>query len=79
MRSVKRVLCFNEMGCQQNKRSCKLQTTGIIFSERRRLQLRSWDDREKQMAPPLPRRPRLRFSAEVALLEATSRGDAAEG
>lgn len=43
------------------------------------MQLKKWDDREKQMPPPLPRRPRLKFSAEVALLEAASRDDAAEG
>uniref|UniRef100_A0A0M3J268 ANK_REP_REGION domain-containing protein n=1 Tax=Anisakis simplex TaxID=6269 RepID=A0A0M3J268_ANISI len=40
--------------------------------------LKKCDEREKQMAPPPPRRPRLKFSAEVALLEATSRADAAE-
>lgn len=51
----------------------------FFFRERRRLQLKKWDDREKQMPPPLPRRPRLKFSAEVALLEAASRDDAAEG
>ncbi|VDN50906.1 unnamed protein product [Dracunculus medinensis] len=49
-----------------------------LARERRRLQLKKWDDREKQMPPPLPRRPRLKFSAEVALLEAASRDDAAE-
>lgn len=31
------------------------------------------------MTPTPPRRQRLKFSPEVALLEATSRGDAAEG
>lgn len=51
----------------------------MFFSERRRIQLRNWDEREKQMTPTPPRRQRLKFSPEVALLEATSRGDAAEG
>ncbi|CAG9536662.1 unnamed protein product [Cercopithifilaria johnstoni] len=49
-----------------------------LARERRRLQLRNWDEREKQMTPTPPRRQRLKFSPEVALLEATGRGDAAE-
>ncbi|VDN86594.1 unnamed protein product [Brugia pahangi] len=49
-----------------------------LARERRRIQLRNWDEREKQMTPTLPRRQRLKFSPEVALLEATSRGDAVE-
>uniref|UniRef100_A0A915BSP5 ANK_REP_REGION domain-containing protein n=2 Tax=Parascaris univalens TaxID=6257 RepID=A0A915BSP5_PARUN len=49
-----------------------------LARERRRLQLKKCDEREKQLAPPPPRRPRLKFSAEVALLEATGRADATE-
>ncbi|VDM95928.1 unnamed protein product [Thelazia callipaeda] len=49
-----------------------------LARERRRIQLRNWDDREKQMTPTPPRRQRLKFSPEVALLEATSRGDTTE-
>lgn len=37
------------------------------------------EQREKSLAPPPPRNQRLKFSPEVALLEATSRGDAEEG
>lgn len=47
--------------------------------ERRRDQLRKCDERERSLPPPRPRRPRLRFSPEVALLEATGRADAVEG
>ncbi|VDK63393.1 unnamed protein product, partial [Cylicostephanus goldi] len=47
--------------------------------ERRRDQLRKCDERERSLPPPRPRRQRLRFSPEVALLEATGRADAAEG
>uniref|UniRef100_A0A8L8KRY0 ANK_REP_REGION domain-containing protein n=1 Tax=Heligmosomoides polygyrus TaxID=6339 RepID=A0A8L8KRY0_HELPZ len=46
--------------------------------ERRRDQLRKCDERERSLPPPRPRRPRLRFSPEVALLEATGRADAVE-
>uniref|UniRef100_A0A1I7VAI0 ANK_REP_REGION domain-containing protein n=1 Tax=Loa loa TaxID=7209 RepID=A0A1I7VAI0_LOALO len=49
-----------------------------LARERRRIQLRNWDEREKQMTPTLPRHQRLKFSPEVALLEATSRGDSVE-
>ncbi|EJD73971.1 hypothetical protein LOAG_18646, partial [Loa loa] len=49
-----------------------------LYIERRRIQLRNWDEREKQMTPTLPRHQRLKFSPEVALLEATSRGDSVE-
>ncbi|CAD5206848.1 unnamed protein product [Bursaphelenchus okinawaensis] len=40
----------------------------------RRIQKQAADRREKQLPPPRPRNPRLRFSPHVALLEATSRG-----
>ncbi|CAD6186359.1 unnamed protein product [Caenorhabditis auriculariae] len=49
-----------------------------LAKERRRLQLRKNDERERALPPPRPRRPRLKFSAEVALLEATGRADVAE-
>ncbi|VDO34770.1 unnamed protein product [Haemonchus placei] len=49
-----------------------------LAKERRRDQLRKCDERERSLPPPRPRRPRLRFSPEVALLEATGRADAAE-
>ncbi|VDL73493.1 unnamed protein product [Nippostrongylus brasiliensis] len=50
-----------------------------LAKERRRDQLRKCDERERSLPPPRPRRPRLRFSPEVALLEATGRADASEG
>lgn len=50
-----------------------------LARERRRHQLLKFDERERITTPPDPRKPRLTFGAEVALLEATSRGDAAEG
>ena len=60
--------------------------TEIVFSiqsfisrERRRIQLRMNDERERSLPPPRPRRQRLRFCPEVALLDATGRADAAEG
>ncbi|VDD86830.1 unnamed protein product [Enterobius vermicularis] len=46
--------------------------------QRRREQLLINEQREKSLAPPPPRNQRLKFSPEVALLEATSRGDAEE-
>lgn len=49
-----------------------------LARERRSVQLRSADDRERALPPPRPRRQRLRFSPEVALLEATGRNDIAE-
>ncbi|CAJ0592538.1 unnamed protein product [Cylicocyclus nassatus] len=49
-----------------------------LAKERRRDQLRKCDERERSLPPPRPRRQRLRFSPEVALLEATGRADAAE-
>uniref|UniRef100_A0A1I7YI30 ANK_REP_REGION domain-containing protein n=1 Tax=Steinernema glaseri TaxID=37863 RepID=A0A1I7YI30_9BILA len=49
-----------------------------LAKDRRRTQLRLNDERERSLGPPPPRRPRLTFSAEVALLDATGRGDIAE-
>lgn len=49
-----------------------------LAKDRRRVQLRKADERERALPAPRPRRPRLKFSAEVALLEATSRADANE-
>uniref|UniRef100_A0A0N5ABC5 ANK_REP_REGION domain-containing protein n=1 Tax=Syphacia muris TaxID=451379 RepID=A0A0N5ABC5_9BILA len=51
---------------------------GLYERQRRRQQLQISEEREKLLAPPAPRRQRLKFSPEVALLEATSRGDAVE-
>ncbi|KAH7727744.1 protein phosphatase 1 regulatory inhibitor subunit 16A [Aphelenchoides avenae] len=50
----------------------------LLAKERRRQQLASNHERENRLPPPPPRNPRLRFRPEVALLEATSRGDANE-
>ncbi|PAV59821.1 hypothetical protein WR25_08032 [Diploscapter pachys] len=49
-----------------------------LAKERRRIQLRMNDERDRSLPPPRPRRPRLRFCPEVALLDATGRADAAE-
>ncbi|MFH4974024.1 hypothetical protein AB6A40_000733 [Gnathostoma spinigerum] len=49
-----------------------------LARERRRMQLKKFDEREKQIPPPPLRRPRLKFSPEVALLEATGRADCVE-
>lgn len=46
-----------------------------LARDRRSHQLRYNLEREAKMPPPAQRRPRLRFSADVALLEATVRGD----
>lgn len=43
------------------------------------MQLASNQDQERLLPPVPPRRPRLKFSAEVALLEAAGRGDYHEG
>lgn len=50
-----------------------------LARERRALQLQKCLDRDRVASSPPPRRPRLTFGAEIALLEATSRGDADEG
>jgi hypothetical protein len=50
-----------------------------LARDRRSHQLRYNLEREAKMPPPAQRRPRLRFSADVALLEATVRGDHQEG
>jgi hypothetical protein len=50
-----------------------------LARERRSQQLRLNLERETQLPPPAQRRPRLRFSPDVALLEATVRGDTQEG
>ncbi|KAI6178521.1 hypothetical protein M3Y98_00509600 [Aphelenchoides besseyi] len=49
-----------------------------LARERRKVQLEACRERERQLPPPRPRMPRLVFSPEVALLEATSRADAVE-
>uniref|UniRef100_A0A0K0DLY2 ANK_REP_REGION domain-containing protein n=1 Tax=Angiostrongylus cantonensis TaxID=6313 RepID=A0A0K0DLY2_ANGCA len=49
-----------------------------LAKERRREQLRRWEERDRSLPPARPRRQRLRFSPEVALLEATGRADAVE-
>lgn len=49
------------------------------YRERREQQLAVWRERERILPPPAPRRPRLQFSPEVALLEATIRNDPQEG
>ena len=49
-----------------------------LARRRRAIQLEANVTRERALPPPPPRRARLRFSPEVALLEATSRGDYAE-
>ncbi|ULU10863.1 hypothetical protein L5515_000906 [Caenorhabditis briggsae] len=49
-----------------------------LARDRRRLQLRKNDERERALPPPRPRRQRLHFAAEVELLEATCRADYAE-
>ncbi|KAI1721684.1 ankyrin repeats (3 copies) domain-containing protein [Ditylenchus destructor] len=49
-----------------------------LARQRREQQLISNQNQERILPPPPNRRPRLRFSAEVALLEATGRGDVAE-
>lgn len=46
--------------------------------ERRAIQLRANLERESMLPPVRPRNPRIRFSPEVALLEATGRADVAE-
>uniref|UniRef100_A0A0N4ZF61 ANK_REP_REGION domain-containing protein n=1 Tax=Parastrongyloides trichosuri TaxID=131310 RepID=A0A0N4ZF61_PARTI len=46
-----------------------------LAKERRRIQLKKNEERERALPPPPPRRPRLRFKSEIALLEATVRGD----
>lgn len=46
-----------------------------LAKERRRMQLKKNEERERLLPPPPPRRPRLRFRSEIALLEATVRGD----
>ncbi len=51
----------------------------LIFRERRKQQRRLCEEREAYLPPPPPRQPKLKFSNDVALLEATSRGDALEG
>jgi hypothetical protein len=50
-----------------------------LARERRAQQLRVNMEREAQLPPPAQRRQRLRFSPDVALLEATVRGDPQEG
>lgn len=50
-----------------------------LARERRAEQLRQNATREAQLPMPAQRRPRLRFTPDVALLEATVRGDAQEG
>uniref|UniRef100_A0A915DFN1 ANK_REP_REGION domain-containing protein n=1 Tax=Ditylenchus dipsaci TaxID=166011 RepID=A0A915DFN1_9BILA len=49
-----------------------------LARQRREQQLLSNQNQERILPPPPARRPRLKFSAEVALLEATGRGDVAE-
>lgn len=49
-----------------------------LARERRTQQLRVNMERENQLPPPAQRRPRLKFSPDVALLEATVRGDLQE-
>ncbi|KAI6182866.1 hypothetical protein M3Y97_00426700 [Aphelenchoides bicaudatus] len=49
-----------------------------LARQRREIQLAANMERERMMPPARPRNPRLRFSPEVALLEATGRGDLAE-
>lgn len=49
-----------------------------LAKERREQQLAVWRERERILPPPAPRRPRLQFSPEVALLEATIRNDPQE-
>lgn len=50
-----------------------------LARERRAEQLRQNAAREAQLPMPAQRRPRLRFTPDVALLEATVRGDTQEG
>ncbi|CAB3408528.1 unnamed protein product [Caenorhabditis bovis] len=49
-----------------------------LAKDRRRLQLRRNEERERSLPPPRPHRPRLKFSSEVELLEATCRADYSE-
>jgi protein phosphatase 1 regulatory subunit 16A len=50
----------------------------LLAKDRRRDQLHLNNERETRLPPPPPRNPRLRFSPDVEILEATSRGDANE-
>jgi hypothetical protein len=49
-----------------------------LAKQRREIQLAANMERERMMLPARARNPRLRFSPEVALLEATGRADLAE-
>uniref|UniRef100_A0A914I6M8 ANK_REP_REGION domain-containing protein n=1 Tax=Globodera rostochiensis TaxID=31243 RepID=A0A914I6M8_GLORO len=49
-----------------------------LARERREQQLRLCQQRDGQLPVPAPRRPRLRFSADIALLETTVRGEVQE-